>query len=127
MTPNHPQLQTLATSDPAWHSFAATLPPAFLTAETPNPLAEDTANLLRTKHPELAAYLDSPPPSQMQTLDIIPTMLTAGAVLFLLRSHISFERTESGKISFSIVHPGIGDELITKIVETFKKLVDKII
>jgi len=125
---NHqPQLQTLATSDPDWPSFATSLPQALLSTETPlpNQVAEDTAKLLCNQRPELAAFLNSPPPANKQTLNIIPIMLTAGALLFLLRTHISFQRTEDGKISFSIVHPGMDNELVTKIVETLRDWASK--
>ena len=127
MTINQSNLQTLATSNPHWQSFASTLPPALLTAETPLPsqLAEDTANLLRATHPELIPYLDSPPPSRMQTLNPIPIIFTIGALLFLLRTHISFERSESGKIIFRAEHKGMDNELVIKIIDSLKDWIQK--
>jgi len=122
MTTNQPLLQTLATSDPSWPSFAATLPPALMKAETPAPnqLAEDVANLLRTQHPELTPYLNTPPPANLQTLNAIPVMLTIGAILFLLRTSIDFKLSETGKITFQIQHTAMDNELVTKIVEALK-------
>jgi len=122
MTTKQSHLQTLATSNPDWPTFASTLPPTFLKTESPIPqqLTEDVAALLRTENPELVIYLDNPPP-YMQSLNIIPTMLTVGALLFLLRTHISFERTANGKWSFRIEHTGMSDELVKKIIEDLKE------
>ena len=127
MTINQPLLQTIATSDPDWPSFSATLPPALLATQPPipNQLAKDITDLLRKQRPELTPYLDSPPPSNMQTLNAIPTLLTIGTILFLLRTSITFQRSESGKISFNIAHTGMDNELVTKIVEALKDWLPK--
>ena len=127
---NHTEtlLQTIAVGDREWQSFAAGLPKAFLAADAPLPkrLVDATVELLRGERRELVKYLDAPPPSGAQKLGIIPTVLTFGALLFLLRTHITFERSESGEISFRVEHPGMGDELVVKIVDALKEWVEKV-
>lgn len=105
--------------------YAALLPEE---AALPERLAADVLRYL-SQDPETAEAVDYYTRSQEETRAFgAELILTAGAVLscamFLLRSHIKFEKDKEGKTVFKFEHKPADNDLLVKIVDALAKLFD---
>lgn len=124
-------LKALARYDPDYRCFAAALPPeiAQMEAELPASLLEDALSFLRAERPELAAWLDAQkdsPPAGAFMAEPLAVVGTMTAVLFLLRSHITIERTPDKKWRFLFDHPAEESELLQKVFDKLMEFVSGI-
>jgi len=119
MTTPEQTLQTLATLDPDYPAFIASLPPNILpttVTSLPNGMAEDIISLLKTERPELTPWLDShsaAPTSAKQAFGPLETTaIVLGAILFLLRSHIKIQGEH-----FLFEHKPMNNTLLGKVLD----------
>lgn len=105
--------------------YAALLP---RDAALPEGLAAEVLDYL-SRDPETAEAIDWYTRSREETRAFGgELLLTAGAVLtcamFLLRSHIKFEKDKEGKTVFKFEHKPADNDLLVKIVDALAKLFD---
>ena len=130
---NQEIIELLATRDPKWQSFYSELPVSLqtITTQIPKQLVDDVVTLLNAKRPELSVYISRLKQEPLQTFDKgktgnqIKTILTIGAILFLLQTHILIERPIDGGFQIKIEHHAMGDELVEKIVESINDWLPK--
>jgi hypothetical protein len=134
MTSPEQTLQFLAGLDPDYLAFVDDCSLESVLSNTPysDSLVEDVLSLLRDERPDLSVWLDTQPGFPMTTPQIEQTfavdpITTAGvlaAIVFLLRTHIKYERTKNGKWSFRIEHKPAEDGLLKRVLDSLDSLLN---